>query len=58
MSPGASVFGATIREARLEDAADIARIQVDTSRHAYHGLVPRDLLRRLSFSAQLRCWHH
>ena len=56
MSASGGILAMRIREARSEDASGIARVQVDTSRHTYRGLVPRELLGRLSFPAQLCCW--
>lgn len=45
-----------IRPARPEDAESIARVQVDTWRTAYRGIVPDEFLRRLSYEISTRGW--
>ncbi|MFH2202238.1 MAG: GNAT family N-acetyltransferase [Elusimicrobiota bacterium] len=40
----------TIRPARVEDAAGIARVSVDTWRTAYQGIMPDDLLAGLDYA--------
>ena len=45
-----------IRLARLDDAATIAKVYVETWRSAYAGLVPDDVLIGMSASRQLRQW--
>lgn len=45
-----------IRPARLEDAAEIARIHVETWRAAYAGIMPADFLAGLSVEARQRQW--
>jgi ribosomal protein S18 acetylase RimI-like enzyme len=41
----------TIREARPEDAPAMARVRVDTWRHAYRGIMPDETLDNLSYEA-------
>ena len=45
-----------IRLARLDDAATIAKVYVETWRSAYAGLAPDDVLIGMSASRQLRQW--
>lgn len=45
-----------IRPARLEDAPDLARIQVDSYRSAYAGILPEDYLDQFSLDDQERDW--
>lgn len=45
-----------IRDATKSDAADIARIHVDTWRVAYSGIVPDSLLSRLSMKDRAKKW--
>jgi GNAT superfamily N-acetyltransferase len=46
----------TIREARDGDAPGIARVHVDSWRTTYRGIVPDDLLARLSTERRERYW--
>jgi L-amino acid N-acyltransferase YncA len=45
-----------IRAAKIEDAAGIARIHVDTWRAAYAGIMPAEFLASLSMEARQRQW--
>jgi len=45
-----------IREAKLEDAGGIARVHVDTWRHAYRGLLHDEVLQGLSLVDRTRSW--
>lgn len=45
-----------IREATLADAANIARVHVDSWRTAYRGLMPDTLLDNLSYESRERMW--
>jgi hypothetical protein len=45
-----------IRPARLEDAAAIARLQVDSYRDTYAGIFPRDYLDLFSYDDQASDW--
>ena len=45
-----------IRQAKLGDAAGIARVQVDSYRVAYAGIWPAAVLDRLSYREQERDW--
>lgn len=45
-----------IRDAVMEDAAAIARVQVDTWRSAYHNLVPSEVLDSLSYEKRTEYW--
>lgn len=47
-----------VRHARLEDATSIARIHVETSRAAYRGLVPDEVLDTLSVKRREELWRH
>lgn len=38
---------ANVRDARIDDAAGIARVRIETWRAAYRGLVPQDMLDRM-----------
>lgn len=46
----------SIRVAQLEDAAAIARVHVDSWRTTYRGILPADLLARLSYERRERNW--
>ncbi len=45
-----------IRQARIEDAAGIAKVHVDTWRTAYPGIVPQDYLDNLSYETHTQRW--
>lgn len=45
-----------IREARLADAADLAKVQVDTWRKTYEGIVPSDYLANMMYTEAERHW--
>jgi len=45
-----------IREARIEDCPDLARIQVDSYRTAYAGILPDEYLARFTYEEQERDW--
>lgn len=45
-----------IREARCDDAAGIARIHVESWRTTYRGIVPDDVLERLSEERRVAYW--
>lgn len=47
---------ATVRPARLSDAADIARVHVETWRAAYPGIVPKDYLVSMTETRQTVLW--
>lgn len=47
---------ASVRPARPEDVAEIARIQVDTWRYAYRNLLPEPVLESLSVAAAQPAW--
>jgi GNAT superfamily N-acetyltransferase len=47
-----------IREAHVNDAMAIARVQVDTWRTTYAGIVPAAYLSSLSYEHQGRMWKH
>jgi GNAT superfamily N-acetyltransferase len=46
----------TIRSAAADDADVIARVQVDTWRSAYHGLIPAQVLASLSYEQRTKYW--
>jgi ribosomal protein S18 acetylase RimI-like enzyme len=48
----------TIRAAEITDAAEIARIHVDTWRTAYSGIVPDSFLSGLSIERRTADWHN
>lgn len=48
--------GSTIRPAAVGDAGDIARIHVETWRHAYKGIVPDSYLDGLSVERRAEAW--
>lgn len=48
--------GSTIRPAAVGDAGDIARIHVETWRHAYKGIVPDSYLDGLSIERRAEAW--
>ena len=48
--------GAKVRRARVEDAAEIARVHVDSWRTTYAGLVPADHLASLSYERFEQNW--
>jgi ribosomal protein S18 acetylase RimI-like enzyme len=45
-----------VRQARVEDAAGIARVHVDTWRTTYTGIVPGEHLANLSYEQRERIW--
>jgi GNAT superfamily N-acetyltransferase len=45
-----------MRDARVEDADEIARVQVDTWRSTYAGIVPADYLEALSYEKRAAMW--
>src|SRR5712692_7462985 len=45
-----------IRLARIEDAAGIAKVHVDSWRTTYRGMVPEDYLANLSYEAREKNW--
>jgi ribosomal protein S18 acetylase RimI-like enzyme len=45
-----------IRPARLEDAPALARLQVDSYRSAYAGILPQDFLDQFTYDDQERDW--
>jgi ribosomal protein S18 acetylase RimI-like enzyme len=45
-----------IREARIEDSADLARIQVDSYRTAYAGILPEEYLAHFTYEEQEQDW--
>jgi GNAT superfamily N-acetyltransferase len=49
---------ATIRRASIEDAAEIAAVQVASWRGAYDGLLPQQMLDGLSVDAATNAWRH
>jgi len=46
----------TIRQARQEDAAEIAKVHVDSVRTTYAGIDPQDYLDKLSYEEFTRSW--
>lgn len=46
----------SIRQARIEDAAGIAKIHVDTWRTTYAGIVPAEHLANLSYEKREKIW--
>jgi len=51
-----TVHAMIIRPAALTDAASLARIQVDSYRSAYRGILPEDYLARFSYEEQTQDW--
>ena len=47
----------TIREARIEDAAGMAKVHVDSWRTTYAGIVPGAYLAKLSYAGRENLWH-
>jgi L-amino acid N-acyltransferase YncA len=47
----------TIREARIEDAAGMAKVHVDSWRTTYVGIVPDSYLANLSYGRREAFWH-
>ncbi|HEY6540477.1 MAG TPA: GNAT family N-acetyltransferase, partial [Ktedonobacteraceae bacterium] len=47
----------TIREARIEDAAGMAKVHVDSWRTTYAGIVPDSYLANLSYARREAFWH-
>ena len=47
----------TIREARIEDAAGMAKVHVDSWRTTYVGIVPDSYLASLSYARREAFWH-
>lgn len=45
-----------IREAKIEDALDIAKVQVDTWQTTYQGLLPSEYLESLSYAEKAVQW--
>ena len=48
--------GIVIREARVEDAAEIARVHVDSWRATYPGIVPDEVLAAQSYERRQEVW--
>ena len=48
----------TIREARIEDAAGIAKVHVEAWRTTYVGIVPDSYLANLSYARREAFWHN
>lgn len=46
-----------IREATAQDIPQISRVHVDTSRTAYRGIFPDEVLANLSYEKREQCWH-
>jgi ribosomal protein S18 acetylase RimI-like enzyme len=44
------------REATLEDSTEIARVQVDTWRTTYRGIVPQSFLDRMDYDVRAESW--
>jgi ribosomal protein S18 acetylase RimI-like enzyme len=49
-------MGVVIRAAAPEDSAEIARIQVDTWRTTYRGIVPQSFLDEMEYDVRARNW--
>ena len=47
-----------IREAMLEDSTEIARVQVDTWRTTYRGIVPQSFLDRMDYDVRAESWRN
>ncbi|MBC7794575.1 MAG: GNAT family N-acetyltransferase [Clostridia bacterium] len=47
-----------VRAARIADAADIARVHVDSWRETYTGIIPESYLRELRYPKQEAEWKH
>jgi ribosomal protein S18 acetylase RimI-like enzyme len=47
----------TIREARIEDAAGMAKVHVNSWRTTYAGIVPDTYLTNLSYAERKNLWH-
>ena len=45
-----------IREARLTDAAGIAKVHVDSWRTTYRGIIPDEYLDKLSYEQRTELW--
>ena len=45
-----------IREAMVEDSAEIARVQVDTWRTTYRGIVPQSFLDQMDYEVRAKSW--
>ena len=45
-----------VRQARVEDAADIAKVRIDSWRSTYKGIVPDEFLANLSYEANEKRW--
>lgn len=45
-----------VREAKLEDVGAIARVQVNTWRTTYRGIIPEDYLANLSYEKREKSW--
>jgi ribosomal protein S18 acetylase RimI-like enzyme len=45
-----------IREATVEDSAEIARVQVDTWRTTYRGIVPQSFLDEMDYRVRAESW--
>jgi len=48
---------AQVRRAQTDDCAGLARVQVDSYRMAYAGLLPEDYLARFTYEEQEQDWH-
>lgn len=46
----------SVRSASIEDAADVARVHVDTWRSAYRDILPAEFLARLSYDRSAQWW--
>ena len=51
-----AVKEAVVRPAELSDAAAISRVQVETWKHAYRGLIPQHILDEMSVEQRSECW--
>ncbi|MGC1296331.1 MAG: GNAT family N-acetyltransferase [Alloacidobacterium sp.] len=51
-------MNATIRQAGIHDAAEIARVHVDSWRTTYKGIVPQEYLDSLSREARTESWNN
>jgi ribosomal protein S18 acetylase RimI-like enzyme len=47
-----------IREATLEDSTEIARVQVDTWRTTYRGIVPQSFLDEMDYGVRAESWRN
>jgi ribosomal protein S18 acetylase RimI-like enzyme len=49
-------MGMVIREATVEDSAEIGRVQVDTWRTTYRGIVPQSFLDEMDYDVRAKNW--